>query len=355
MSKTYSIIKGSGRYIPERVVPNRDFLHNEFFYDYDEPIKDKTNAEVIKKFEEITGIKERRYVGDEFVASDIGGFAAENALRGYDREKLDVIFFAHNFGDVRAENKRSDFVPSLAARVKNHLGIKNPRTLAYDLPFGCPGWLGAMILSDYMIKGQGAKRILVIGGETLSRVSDPHDRDSMLYSDGAGAVVLEAVESDEPVGIISHVSQSDTLKQAYLLQMGASYNPDYEGDELFLKMKGRTLFKYAVKNVHGVVRESLVNAGLNLGDIKKVLLHQANGRMDEVILKEVYKGEEIPENVMPMTISWLGNSSIATLPTLYDFIIKGDLDNHKLEREDNVIFGSVGAGMNINSVVYRMP
>ena len=93
---------------------------------------------------------------------------------------------------MRAGNPRSDFVPTLAARVKSALGIANPACIAYDLPFGCPGWLQAVIQVDYFLRSGDAKRALVIGAETLSRVSDPHDRNSMIYSDGAGAAVLEA-------------------------------------------------------------------------------------------------------------------------------------------------------------------
>jgi len=349
-----SVITGSGSYIPEKVFPNSDFINNKFFSDYGKPILNKTNLEIIKQFEEITGIRERRYVTSDLVASDIGTYAAKEALKGFDKESFDYIIFAHNFGDIKENNRKTDQVPSLAGRVKYNLGIENPKTIASDLPFGCPGWLHGMIMANYFIKG-GLKRILVIGGETLSRVSDPHDRDSMLYSDGAGAVVIEAVESEEPIGIISHAGRSDTIKHLNLLRMGKSYNPNYKGDELFLKMKGHKLYVYALQNVPGVVKESLEKSGLGLGDIRKVLLHQANEKMDNAILERVYEGLDIPEHIMPMTISHLGNSSVATLPTLYDLLVKGELNDHKLDSGDNIIFASVGAGMNINSVVYRMP
>jgi 3-oxoacyl-[acyl-carrier-protein] synthase-3 len=124
---------------------------------------------------------------------------------------LDYIIVAHNFGDLAADNRRSDLVPTLAARVKHRLGIRNPSAIAYDLPFGCAGWLQAVIQADYFIKSGDAKRALVIakralviGAETLSRISDPHDRDSMIYADGAGACVLEGVASGSPLGIMAH-------------------------------------------------------------------------------------------------------------------------------------------------------
>ncbi len=355
----YSVFTGTGSYIPTKVVKNEDFLSHEF-YDEDGKKFDKTNEEIIKKFEEITGIKERRYVTDGLVTSDIAYFAAQNTLEssGIDKESLDYIIFAHNFGDVRTNNKRSDFVPTLAARVKNKLMIKNPYTVVYDIPFGCPGWLQGVIQSDYYIRAGNAKRVLVIGAETLSRVSDTHDRDSMIYADGAGATIFEAVESEKPIGILSHAARSDTIEHAYMLWMDKSYNPNYKGDELFLKMRGRKLYEYALKTVPEVVKKSLDKIGLSLHDVRKVLLHQANAKMDEAILRRLfnlYGVKEIPDYIMPMTISWLGNSSVATLPTLLDLLLKGNLDNHSLQKGDIVVFASVGAGMNINSVVYRIP
>jgi len=360
MSKNiYSIIIGTGSYIPTRRVHNKNFLRNEF-YNSDGKKFDKTNKEIINKFEKITGITERRYVTDNLVTSDIAFLASKDALESskIDKESLDYIIVAHNFGDVRAGNKRSDFVPSLASRVKQRLEIENPKTISYDVPFGCPGWLQGMIQADYYLKSGDAKRTFVIGAETLSRISDPHDRDSMIYADGAGATILEAIENREPVGILSHAARSDALKHAYMLRMDKSYNPNYKGNELFLKMDGRKLYEYALKTVPRVVKESLEKAGLSLGDISRVLIHQANAKMDKAILERLYKlyeEKEIPVYVMPMTISWLGNSSVATLPTLLDLLLKGKIENYELKKGDIVVFASVGAGMNINSMVYKMP
>jgi 3-oxoacyl-[acyl-carrier-protein] synthase-3 len=246
----------------------------------------------------------------------------------------------------------------LAARIKETLGIQNPSCVAYDLPFGCPGWLQAVIQADYFLRSGDATRALIVGAETLSRVSDPHDRDSMIYADGAGAAVLEATEAEEPVGILSHATRSDTIEHARLLWMGPSYDPEHPDDRLFLKMYGRRLYEYALQTVPGVVRESLNRAGLTLTDVVKVLLHQANAKMDHAILKRLfrlYEVEEIPSRIMPMTISWLGNSSVATLPTLFDLMRRDALDGQGFCSGDIVVFASVGAGMNINSLVYRYP
>jgi 3-oxoacyl-[acyl-carrier-protein] synthase-3 len=123
-------------------------------------------------------------------------------------------------------------------------------------------------------------------------------------------------------------------------------------------MHGHEIYKYAVRTVPEVVRKNLEKAGLGIEDIKKILIHQANEKMDEAIVKRLFKlysKEDVPSGIMPMMISWTGNSSVATLPTLLDLIQRGKLDNHKLNSGDTVVFASVGAGMNINSMVYRMP
>jgi len=333
-------------------------MKNRFFMDYGEPIDAADNPRTVGRFQEITDIGERRWAADDQVASDLGLLAAESALESadIDRETLDYIIFAHNFGDVLADNRRSDFCPSLAARVKQLLAIANPECIAYDLPFGCPGWVQGVIQADYFLRSGDATRALVIGGETLSRISDPHDRDSMIYSDGAGAAILEAREFDQEVGVLAHAARSDTIDHARLLWMGETYDQGNGDDVLYLKMYGRKLYNYALTNVPGVVKKSLDRAGLDLADVRKVFLHQANHKMDEAILKRIFKlygVSEIPEDIMPMTISWLGNSSVATVPTLVDLVARGEFDGQKVSPGDTVILASVGAGMNVNSVVYR--
>lgn len=354
----YGVITGTGSYIPSKRVPNEDFLANEF-YDTNGTKLDKSNQEIIDKFLEITTIAERRYVTDDLVTSDIAYYAALDALESADinKEELDYILVAHNFGDVKHGSNRSDIVPSLAARVKHKLAIENPATVAYDLPFGCPGWLQGVIQADYYIKSGDAQKVLVIGAEVLSRVSDPHDRDSMLYADGAGATILEARKSDSPTGILVHSTRSDTLRHAKMLFMDKSYNPDFTPkDNIFLKMHGRKLYQYALEHVPQAIKDCLEKSNMPVEEINKVLIHQANAKMDDEILKRLYKLYDIadlPANVMPMTIDWLGNSSVASIPTILDLILKAKLPPHEINKGDTIIFASVGAGMNINSVIYQ--
>jgi len=358
MSKQiYSIITGTGSYIPERIIKNEDFLDSEF-YDTNGNKLQKANEEIIQKFEEITTIAERRYVSDDLVTSDISYFAALKAIESakIDPEELDHIIVAHNFGDVPADNPRTDMVPSIAARVKFKLGIKNPYSVCYDIPFGCPGWVEALIQADYFIKAGHDKKVLVIGSDTLSRISDPHDVDSMIYADGAGAVILEAKESNSPIGILAHQTRSDTLLYSKMLYMDKSYNPELaKTDNMYLKMNGRRLYQYALETVPISISKALKKANVNLSEVKKLLIHQANGKMDDAMCKRLYEiyGIPEPENIMPMTVHRLGNSSVATVPTLLDLIMRGELEPHKIDSGDTIIFTSVGAGMNINAVVYK--
>ena len=358
-STTYSVITGTGHYTPSRCVRNEDFLTHEF-YEADGRRIEKTSREIIDKFLEITTIAERRYATDDLVTSDLAYYAALEAIgtAGIDKEALDYIIVAHNCGDVRSHNNRSDIVPSLAARTKHKLGIVNPDTIAYDLIFGCPGWLQGLIQADYFIKSGDAKTILVIGAEVLSRVADPQDRDCMLYADGAGAVVLEARQSEAPIGIIAHKTRSDTCGYSHMLHMDQSYHPGPTNqDDLFLKMNGRKLYQYALERVPQAIKSCLEKSRIPLSKISKVLIHQANGKMDDAILARLYQLygiAEAPKDIMPMTVAWLGNSSVATLPTLLDLIVKDKLKPHHLHPGDHFVFASVGAGMNINALVYKM-
>jgi 3-oxoacyl-[acyl-carrier-protein] synthase-3 len=357
--RIYTTIVGTGSYLPSRKIGNDYFRNHTFFDPETKRPFEKSNEEIIQKFKEITNISERRWITDEMHNSDMASLAVKDAFDSakIDPETMDFIIVAHNFGDVDPVSTRVDILPSLSNRVKAKLNIKNPACFCHDILSGCPGWTMAMITADAYIRSGMAKRGVVVGSDVLSRISDPHDRDTMIYADGAGATIVEGLESAEPTGILSHASRSDSVHYWNLLINGKSSNPEFEGSDQFIKMAGHKLYVYALNFVPLVVKESIDKAGLHLGDIKKVLIHQANEKMDESILKNVFKlynEKQIPKGIMPMTIEKLGNSSTATVPTLLDMILKGRMEGQVINKGDHIILCSVGAGMNINSIIYKV-
>jgi 3-oxoacyl-[acyl-carrier-protein] synthase-3 len=348
-------ITGSGCYIPTEIVSNKDFAQHVFLNEDGTPFP-HSNDVVAEKFLEITGIQERRYVTDDLLTSDIATIAAQKAIEDakVDPETLDYIIFAHNFGNVKKGAIQTDLLPSLATRVKFNLRIKNPKCVAYDMLFGCPGWVEGVIQAQAFIKAGMAKKCLVIGAETLSRVVDLHDRDSMIYSDGAGATIIEATA--EEGGILGHETATFTYDEAYYLFFGNSFNKTHDPDVRYIKMHGRKIYEFALSQVPKAMKECLDKSGVPIKDVKKILIHQANEKMDEAIIHRFYKlyQETAPEGIMPMSIHTLGNSSVATIPTLYDSMVKNRIANQHLAKGDVILFASVGAGMNVNAIVYKM-
>jgi 3-oxoacyl-[acyl-carrier-protein] synthase-3 len=350
-------IIGTGSYIPEVKIPNTFFLNSAFFENDGTKITKSTKS-VIDKFAAITGITERRYAQPDQLASDLGSMAAREAIHAasIDKETLDYIIVAHNFGDIKAGSNRINIVPSVASKIKAQLKINNPDCVAYDILFGCPGWIEGLIQANGFIRSGDAKRCLVIGTETLSRSIDHNDRDSMIFSDGAGAVILEASTAGSG-GIIAHKTQTHAVDHVTCLGMEPSNGPSSESkSDLFLKMNGRKVYEFALNFVPLVVKAALDKAHLHIRDVHKILIHQANEKMDNAIAERLFKLYDlhtIPEHIMPMTIGYLGNSSVATVPTLLDLILKGKLENHTIGAGDKVVMASVGAGMNINAVVYE--
>ncbi len=353
-----TVITGSGCYIPPVIKTNRDFTVHDFYGENEDRITTPPQ-EVVDKFQEITGIEERRYAAEEMNSSDMAIMAAKAAIEdsGINPEELDQIILAHNFGNVIKHTIQTDVLPALASRVKHGLGIKNPNCVAYDILFGCPGWVQGVIQADNYFKAGSAKKALVIGTETLSRVLDVYDRDSMIFSDGAGATVLEYQENERKSGILSWSVQSHCIDEAYYLHLGKSNFPGSDPRIRYIKMKGRKVYEYAMQHVPAAMKDALDKAGVSITEVKKVFIHQANEKMDEGIIKRLFRLygiKEIPEHIMPMNIHKLGNSSVATIPTLFDMVRKGNWDVHDLNDGDIIMFASVGAGMNINAICYRM-
>ncbi len=357
MSSIRTIISGTGSYIPENIIKNSDFL-KQVFFEKDHSVIESPGEEVVRKFKDITGISERRWASANENNDDIAATAAERAIQdaGIDRETIDQIIVAHNYGNVLKGSIQSDTVPSIGSRVKHKLGIKNTQCVPYDILFGCPGWIQGIIQADAFIKSGLAKRCLVIGSETLSRVVDIYDRDTMIFSDGAGAAILEANPNNDGSGIISTANMSHTSEEVDYLYFGKSNAPERDPEVRYIKMLGRKIYEYSLNYVPDAMKIALDKSGIPVEAVKKVLIHQANEKMDAAIVQRFYRKYGIRvkvDEVMPLSIRELGNSSVATVPTLYDMVLKGQIPEHQIEKGDILVFASIGAGMNINAFVYQ--
>ncbi|MFA7717090.1 MAG: 3-oxoacyl-[acyl-carrier-protein] synthase III C-terminal domain-containing protein [Candidatus Absconditabacterales bacterium] len=459
MKKIYSKIIGTGShdFSSDRIVHNSYFLSKDFifykeeFYDAEKKKISKTRKDIVQRFEEITGTKQRHYAADGKLTSTLAIEAGENAIISskIDREELDCIIVANNFGDVMTKADKIDLVPCYAARIKNHLGIINPSVVAYDIEyggpsderafrmfqdalglgdkdlvihindheqddimevaeyllpncsvdkeslnsivvvhclgqkpslahkvkvglgiknpntmtldifFGCTGFLQAMIQVDTMIKCGKIKKALIIGAEILSRVAEEVDVDKMLYGDGGGAVVISAIESEEPVGLLYHKVRSDTFnQQAFMIQMGKSYDPNHnDPNELFLKMQGRRVHKHALSLIPLIIKESLREAGLRIEDIAKMVFHQPNPLMLEEIALRTFAQFDlpVPDGIMPIIGDTYGNSSVACIPLILDRMYRNRLGDHKISSGDIIMLLAIGGGMHINIAYYKIP
>lgn len=356
MSKLQTVITGTGSYIPTFIKQNAQFEDQPFYNEQQQLLPaDKS----VQKFEQITGIRERRYAEELLDASGMAAVAGMRAIEsaGISAEGVDQLIVAHNFGDVSTNSIQSDAVPSLASRIKHLIGIKNIHCIPYDLLFGCPGWLQGVIQANAFMKAGMASTCLVIGTETLSRVIDVYDRDSMIFSDGAGAAVLQLKETrDVPSGFLGGSAQSFTGDELNYIHMGKSCFPGSDPDVHYIKMMGRKVYEFALKYVPAAMKECMNECGVHISEVKKIFIHQANEKMDEAIVTALFKLYDLKPDlpaVMPMNIHMLGNSSVATIPTLLDMVCKGVLPEHRVEKGDVAVFASVGAGMNINAACYR--
>ena len=352
-----TLIIGSGSYIPENIIEG-SYFRDAVFYDDNNELIEKPTEEIVQKFVDITEIERRRYINAEDCNSDLALRASVEAIEdaGIDKEEIDYIIYATNFGEVDV-NGIPNFMPSMSARLKGKLGIKRRDCINYDMIFGCPGWVEALILADTLIKAGKAKTVLVVGGETLSRVTDPFDRNKMIFADGAGAVVVKATE-DTTVGVLADNTLCDNGEELCYLENGPSLNPDFDEKRRYSRMRGRKIYEYALKNVPDAIKATIDKAGLDISDISKILIHQANAKMDYAMigrLFRLYGQREYDHSISPMTIQELGNSSVATVPTLFDLIRKGKLEGQQFIPGSYILFTSVGAGMNINCVVYKFP
>lgn len=355
--KLKTIITGTGTKLPERRIKNTHFL-NHVFMDEKGNVNPKPQAEIVAKLEQITGIQERGYIpeeGDSVPLMYEGALAALNDW-GKDKNLIDGIIVAHNAGNMLEGRQGFHTVPNMAALLKNKLEISNHECFAYDLLFGCPGWVQGIIQAHQAIQMGDANHVLVVGLEVASRLLDPHDLDSLILADGCGAVVISKADGDTQAGIISYATFSHAQDDISCIYLDRSYNKDIDSPTLF-KMNGKDVYKYATVWVPRVIKKALDKAGMDVSEIDMFLFHQANGKMLHAFannLAQMYGIEGLSfEGKIPTTIEFTGNTSVATIPTMLDLIRKNKLGNYKIKEGMKVVFASVGAGMHCNALVYQ--
>jgi 3-oxoacyl-[acyl-carrier-protein] synthase-3 len=309
---------GTGSYLPEKILTNFDL----------EKIVETNNEWIIAR----TGIEERRIAAADEVTSDLATKAAKRALKmaGVAADEIDLIIVATITGDYPW--------PATACVVQANLGAKN--AFAYDVSAACSGFLFALSCADdFLVAGRG-KKALVIGAETFSRCIDWTDRNTcVLFGDGAGAVVLEAQESDSGV-LSSHLhSDGNYLELLYQPGFGAKYPASVEGLEArlpYLKMQGNEVYKFAVRSLTEVSKEALRANGITSEDVDLFIPHQANLRILEATAKRLkLKTEQTFINV-----NKYGNTSAATIPIAMDEANRGGL----LKEGALVLMAAFGGG-----------
>lgn len=352
-----SKITGTGSAMPSRVITN-DYFLDHTFYTKEGKKNEKSTAAIIQKLEEISGIKERRFIPEEEPSVEILFQACSNAIQdaGIDKNEIDGLIVAHNAGNM-LPNQVGVFhtVPNLAAVVKNKLGVTNHQCHAYDILFGCPGWLQGVIQANRLIESGEATHVLVAGLEIASRLLDPNDVDSLLMADGCGATIVSKSESKDK-GVLAHAMFSHTEEDLNNITLGASLNRETTG-HCFFKMNGQRVYKYATTWLPQVIRQALDKVEITPSEVDYFFFHQANAKMLRVIASNLMDLYGITDqqyvNKIPSSISFLGNTSVATIPMLFDLVNKQQMEGFTLKEGQTYVFASVGAGMHCNAVVYK--
>ncbi len=351
-------ISGTGATLPALVIKNDYFLNHQF-YDIKGVKNPKPTAEIIEKLEAITGITERRYIPFD---QDSIPLIVETALKvlkdaNLTANDLSGIIVAHNAGNMTVGGKTFHPVPNLAACLKNGIDCTNHNCFAYDILFGCPGWVQALIQAHQAIICGEAEHILVVGLEVASRLLDPNDLDSMIFADGCGGGILSKTYEENSGGVISYATFSHSQEDLRIIYLDKSHNPENTTTNCYVHMNGKEVYKYATQWVPKVIEKALSKANLTIHDIDLFLFHQANAKMLEAISRNLGRLYEVEndffDNKIPRTIEFLGNTSVATIPTMLDLILKGQLGDFSIKKGQKVVFASVGAGMHCNALVYQ--
>lgn len=320
-------IASTGFYAPEKILTNADL----------EKMVNTTDEWILTR----TGIRERHIASDEEATSDLCIKAARRALQNgnFAVKDIDLIIVATATPDT--------LFPSTACWVQQ--GLAADHVAAFDIGAGCTGFLYGMIMAESLILSGVSKRILLIGGEVLTRITNWNDRSTcVLFGDAAGAIVLE--ESKDESGILSHYWRADgTLGNLLYQPAGGTRLPASEktvAENLhFLQMKGNDVFKHAVKRMGEAAVEALKKAGLKKEDVRWLIPHQANTR----IINATGERLHMPPEKVYVNIQRYGNVSVASIPiSLHELYEDG-----KLKKGDIVLMDAFGAGFTWAAIAYR--
>ncbi len=320
-------IASTGFYAPDKVLTNADL----------EKMVDTTDEWIVSR----SGIKERRIASEEQATSDLCIEAAHRALQNgqFKVEDIDLIIVATASPDT--------VFPSTACWVQN--GLKADHVAAFDISAGCTGFIYGLIIAEGLILSGSSKRILLIGGEVLSKITNWKDRATcVLFGDAAGAAVLE--ESHDDSGLLSHYWKADGSLAGLLHQpaggtrMPASARTVAE-DLHTIQMKGNEVFKHAVKRMGESAIQALKRAGLEKEDIRWFIPHQANTRIIDATAERL----GVPPEKVYVNIQRYGNVSVACIPiSLHELYEAGNL-----KKGDIVLMDAFGAGFTWGAVAYR--
>ena len=318
-----SVIKGSGSALPKRVVTN-DELAAQI---------DTSDEWIVER----TGIRQRYIAGEDETTSTLATDAARAALSdaGVDGRDIDLIVLATATPD--------NTFPATATKVQHAIGCDGG--IAFDVAAVCSGFLYALATADSMLRGGMAKRALVIGAETFSRILDWEDRTTcVLFGDGAGAIVLEAAEvEDDGPGVLATRLHADGGQHDMLYVDGG---PSTTGTVGHLRMKGREVFRHAVVNLTDVLNEVLEDMKITGDSVDWVVPHQANARILDATARKLGIS---PEKVV-VTVDRHANTSAASVPLAFDVARK----DGRIKQGDLVMFEAMGGGFTWGASLVRM-
>ena len=319
-----SVVRGFGASLPKRVMTNRDL----------ESLVETSDEWIVQR----TGIKERHIAGEGETTASLGAAAAEEALAraGLTAADIDLIICATSTPD--------NTFPATAVNIQNRLGMHHG--FAFDVQAVCSGFVYAVATADLYIRGGMAKRVLVIGAETFSRILDWTDRTTcVLFGDGAGALVLEAQQGEGSIadrGVLTANLRSDGVHREKLYVDGG---PSTTGTVGHLRMEGREVFKHAVGMITDVIEGAFNATGTTADDVDWLVPHQANKRIIDASAKKL----GIPDAKVVITVDKHGNTSAASIP----LALATAAGDGRIKQGDLVMLEAMGGGFTWGAVLLR--